>query len=312
MKKTDIPIFFSVDDNYLPYLAVTLESIKKYASREYNYIIKVLHSNTVCQKNQDTIIETYNKEPFEIEFVDISAKLEDISEKLYTRDYYSKSTYYRLFIPTLYPNFSKALYLDCDIVVLDDISKLYNTELGTNLVAGAPEEVMALIKVFGDYVEQGLDIKVDRYINAGIIVMNLEQMRKENFEQKFLDLLGKFKFEVTQDQDYLNVMCKDRISYVDLGWNKTSIPNPSFNDDNLKIVHYKMTNKPWRYDNIIYGDYFWDFAKNTPYYQVFIDEKKNHTKEKKEKDKISYDKLCKLAENYINDSNNYKRSKERK
>ena len=145
--KGEIPIFFSCDDNYIPFLAVTLESLEKNASKNYNYVIKVLHSNTINAENQQRILCEYNVDNFNIEFVDISNYVEKISERLHTRDYYSKSTYYRLFIPNLYPQYSKALYLDSDIVVLGDISKLYNTELGENYVGAITDEVVQSVKV---------------------------------------------------------------------------------------------------------------------------------------------------------------------
>ena len=61
---------------------------------------------------------------------------------------------------------------------------------------------------------------VENYINAGILVMNLKELRNFDFENKFIDLLSKIKFSVAQDQDYINVICKNRIKYLPKIWNK--------------------------------------------------------------------------------------------
>ena len=69
--KGEIPIFFSCDDNYIPFLAVSLESLEKNASKNYSYSIKVLHSNTISEDNQARIKLEYSVNNFDIEFVDI-------------------------------------------------------------------------------------------------------------------------------------------------------------------------------------------------------------------------------------------------
>ena len=100
----------------------------------------------------------YERENVKIEFVDLNYYIQKIQDKLYTRDYYTNTTYFRLFLPELYPQYDKMLYLDSDIVVLGDISQLYNTEIGTNLVAAAPDDIIQYNKVFQDYVERVVGI----------------------------------------------------------------------------------------------------------------------------------------------------------
>ena len=78
-----------------------------------------------------------SKDNIKIEFVDLNYYIDRIKDKLYTRDYYSKSTYFRLFLPNLYPNYDKILYLDSDIVILDDVAKLYNINIKNCLLGAA-------------------------------------------------------------------------------------------------------------------------------------------------------------------------------
>lgn len=307
-KENIIPIFFATDDNYAPYLGVTLRSLIDNASKDYFYKIHILI--TSINEENERILKGFECENVSIEFFNVTAKLDNIGSKLYLRDYYSKATYYRFFIPALFPEYKKALYLDCDIIVVEDISKLYNMDLGNNYVGAIYEEVMATVKVFGNYVEQALGIDTMNYFNAGILLMNLEQFRKQDIEGKFVELLSKFKFAVTQDQDYLNVLCKDKVAYFDLGWNKTPIES-DFIESELKIIHYKIAWKPWHYDNVLYGDYFWKYAKKTEYYDLIMAEKNNYTEAQKQRDIDAYDRLVSLAIKDTMDENNYKRSMDR-
>lgn len=303
-----IPIFFATDDNYAPYLGVTLRSLIDNASKDYFYKIHILI--TSINENNERILKGFESENVSIEFFNVTEKLDKIGSKLFLRDYYSKATYYRFFIPALFPEYKKALYLDCDIIVVDDISKLYNKDLGNNYVGAIYEEVMATVNVFGNYVEQALGIETLKYFNAGILLMNLEQFRKQDVEGQFVKLLSRFKFAVTQDQDYLNVICKDKVAHFDLGWNKTPIES-DFKEEDLKIIHYKIAWKPWHYDNVLYGDYFWKYAKETEYYDIILNEKNNYSDIQKQKDADAYDRLVNLAIKDTNDENNYKRTIDR-
>ena len=96
-------IFFAVDNNYIPFLATTLESLIDHASDKNFYDIKILFTS-ITDENQEKI-KKYEKNNISIEFVDVTEHVEKIQSKLYTRDYFSQTTYYRLFIPDLYPNF---------------------------------------------------------------------------------------------------------------------------------------------------------------------------------------------------------------
>ena len=302
-----IPLVFAVDDNYAPFLSVTLKSILENSSKEFFYKIFVLNSG-LSKEHFDKLSE-YNTSNSSIEYVDVAKRLNAISEKLHLRDYYTKTIYYRFFIPALFPQYDKALYLDSDLTVLTDISLLFNQDLGDNLVGAIPEEVMTLVKVFGDYSEDGLDIPREEYFNSGIMVMNLKKMREISIEDKFVELLLQHKFEVAPDQDYLNVICQNKACLLDLGWNKTPMENDNFNNDDLKIIHYKLASKPWHYDNVIYDEYFWKYAKMTNYYQDILKIKREYTSSQVEEDESGYAKLQQTAYEYIIDGKNYKKSK---
>ena len=289
-----IPIFFAVDDGYVPFLAVALESLIRNSSKNYYYAIKILYTD-IEERNKKKIAK-YERDNVKIEFVDLNYYIEEGKDKLYTRDYYTNTTYFRLFIPNLYPQYDKVLYLDSDIVVLGDIADLYNVEIGDNLVAAAPDDVIQSSNIFQEYAERVVGVaKYQHYFNAGILLMNLDEMRKFDFQEKFLYLLEQIKFTVAQDQDYLNRLCKGRAKIISTVWDRMPIPDPNVKEEDLKIIHYNLIYKPWHFDDVLYNKYFWDYAKKTEFYKDILSIKQNYTEEEKFRDMEQYKNLQKLA-----------------
>ena len=290
-----IPIFFAVDNGYIPFLAVALQSLIDNSSRKNTYIIKVLYTD-ITKENQEKI-KKYEQENVSIEFVDLNYYIDGIKDKLYTRDYYSKTTYFRLFIPELYPQYDKVLYLDSDIVVLDDIANLFNVNIGDNLIAAAPDDVITTIEVFQNYVEKVVGVNSsDRYFNAGILVMNLDELRKFKFQEKFIYSLSMIRFSVAQDQDYLNRLCKGRVYLLDNVWDRMPIGGDVVPRDELKIIHYNLAFKPWHFEDILYKEYFWEYAQKTEYFDEILRIKDEYTEEERFSDMEANKKLQELAQ----------------
>ena len=310
LKRKEIPLVYAVDDNYAPFLCVSIKSILANVSDEY--FIKVYILNTgLSDYNKQNIIEIAeeNSSNIDIEYVDVADRLDLLKDKTYLRDYYTNAIYYRIFIPSLFPQYDKILYIDCDIVCLEDISKLYNVELGNNIVAAVHEEAMSSFDCFGAYSEDFLDVPKMEYFNSGLLLINTKEYIKESIETKFINLMLEHKFEVAPDQDYLNVILKGRTKLLDIGWNKTPLWNKEFPDDQLKIVHYKLNFKPWHYEGVRYEEYFWQYAKQTPFYNDLISMRDNFTELDKQKDEVAFANLQQMAWDYIASENNYKKSK---
>ena len=235
-----IPVFFAADNEYIPCLAVALRSLIDNSSKDNYYLIKILCTN-IDEENQKKI-KKYEKANVNIEFVDLNYYINKVKDKLYTRDYFTKATYFRLFIPELYPQLDKALYLDSDVAILSDVADLYNIDMGDNLITGAPDGVIQSREVFQEYVEKVVGMAdYNNYFNAGIIVMNLDELRKFKFHEKFMYLLSTVKYAVAQDQDYLNRLCKGRVKIVPDTWNRMPCMKADIPRNKLNIIHYSLT-----------------------------------------------------------------------
>ncbi len=259
----EIPIFFSTDDNYIPFLDVAIKSLIANASGENNYRIIVLNTG-LNPDNVSKVME--NERPgFKIDFRDISSEVESIKSRFKNVYHFSVVTYYRLFIASLFPQYDKVVYLDCDLVLLGDVAELYNTELGDNILGACPEEFVQNTEEFRLYAERALGVDPDGYVNAGVLVMNLKEFRKQRIEERFVQLITEYDFDLLDpDQAYLNYLCLGKIHVLPNGWNKE--PMPIALEGKKNIVHYALYKKPWQYDDVIDGEYFWQYARTSSFY----------------------------------------------
>ncbi len=259
-----IPIFFSTDDQYIPFLDVAISSLMDNANPAFDYRIIVLH--TGLKEENTAKIKLREKKGFAIDFIDISSAVKHIRDSLKHVYHFAVAAYYRIFIASLFPEYEKVLYLDCDLVVLGDIAKLFNTDLGNYILGGAPEEYVQNTAEFRVYAEKALGLSPDDYINSGVLLMNLKEFRACEIEKKFVSLITKYDFDLLDpDQAYLNFLCKGKILMLPNGWNKEPMPVPLEGDKN--IVHYALYKKPWQYDDVTDGEYFWQYAKLSPFYK---------------------------------------------
>lgn len=273
-----VNLFFACDDAYVPFLQVALTSVKKHRDPSRHYAVRVLHtgiSAAGCQRVSDL-----EEKGFTIGFYNIAGRMEALSHRLHTRDYYSASTYYRLFIPELFPELSKALYLDCDLVLCSDVAELYDVDLGSNLVGAVPDGMVNTLQEMAMYVRNRLGFRdAESYFNAGVLLMNLDAMRAEGFTGMFLELLGRVKFQVAQDQDYLNVICRDRVRYLGYEWN--TMPT-GVQAQQPKLIHYNLDGKPWHKDGVAYEEVFWDYTRQSGCLSQIRAIKRNYTREQRE------------------------------
>jgi lipopolysaccharide biosynthesis glycosyltransferase len=207
----------------------------------------------------------------------MAEKIAGQAGKMHARDYYSKATYFRAYIPNMFPEYDKALYLDCDIALNGDISELYRFDIGESYVGGVTCEAVNTTPVFTEYAENYLGVRLPKYFNAGVMVLNLRVLRRINFEEKFFDILAKIKFEVAQDQDYFNVLCRGHVTFLPKAWNKIPRPDSKERLKDVRLVHYNLSFRPWRYDGVLYGELFWMHAEKTHVYDKLLEMKRGFT-----------------------------------
>ena len=301
-----IPIFFATDDNYVPFLAVAIKSLLDNASPDYFYNIHILTeglSNENIAKLEENTTENSKL------IIDLMGEcVADIESNLNAslRDYYTISIFYRLFIAKLYPEYRRAIYLDCDLVVIGDISKLYNIDTEGNIFGVVVDDVIASNPKFREYARLGVGVDDNKYFNSGMLLMDLDKYREEDILNKFLHLLIKYNFETAApDQDYLNVLCKDKVKYLERGWDRMSTDEDYVGE--VYIVHYNNFRKPWYYDNVPYGKYFWEYASKTNYYEQIMQIKNGFNDEMAERHLMGAEGLVEKTIRIVNSEKNFRK-----
>ncbi|MBO4626990.1 MAG: glycosyltransferase family 8 protein [Lachnospiraceae bacterium] len=280
-----IPIFFACNDRYVPYLDVAIISLIAHASPENEYRITVLKTD-ISEQNQ-AIIKKHATKNVSIEFYDVQEMLKPVKRKLPEMFYFSLAAYYRLFIETAFPQYDKAIYLDCDVILLNDIAKLYETDVNGYLVGAVYEQNTDRSPEFTNYVEEIIGIPYYTYFNSGVMVMNLAEFRKQKVQEQFLHMLTEYHFDsLAPDQEYLNVICHGKVKYLPTGWNKHSFPEPPQGE--LNLCHYALSSKPWHYADTINGEYFWEYAKHSEFYSSLVDSLNSYSDLDRQRDRESF------------------------
>ncbi len=301
-----IPIFYAVDNHYAPYLAVSLQSLMANADPSNTYQI-IIMAEDLSKANRVKLQSLVTTSRFHLTFKQINpallTEITDTDNKL-RMDYFTFTIYFRLFIADLFPQYDKAVYLDADTVVLDDISHLYSTPIGDNLIAAATDPTIAGKPVTAAYATNAIGVAADHYINSGVLVMNLHALRAIQFSSVFLNLLNTYHVTcLAPDQDYLNAMCQQRTALLDPSWNVQMETRPSTHQS---LIHFNLFAKPWHYTNVANESYFWNYAKQTPYYAEMRTSLLTYSETARAADKINFQRILRVAETQATATNTFR------
>ena len=251
-----INVCLSCDENYAVYAGVVISSILANANQEDNLHFYILDGGISDIKKQQ-ILSLKSIKDCEVNFVKINE--EDFADYkcVCTHKYITIATYYRLKLASLLPNIDKIIYLDCDMVVNSSLESLYNTNLDNYLAAGVQDINKKVIR------------KNPSYVNAGMLVFNLDSIRKENIEEKFLQYTqDNFETIKCGDQTIINEVCKERIKVLDDSWNvqSSNFTNRSSYTNEPKIIHFVAKNKPWSGNSFSYHkNLYFKYLQLTPW-----------------------------------------------
>lgn len=307
-----VPVFYSISDDFTKYAAVSLHSLVKNANPKTDYTVYFLNQDLSDKHKKD--LEDLGAKNVHIKFSHIDdqlvAPIKNRKENYLRGDFFTMSIFYRLFIPELFPEYNKAIYIDSDTIINDDIAKLYQINLEDNLFAACTDSSIQYVDKMIKYIKDVLALDPKKYINSGMLVMNSKAFRDEDFVDHFLDLLERYHFNcIAPDQDYLNEIGEGRILHLDAKWD--AMPNE--NTQPLKspsLIHYNLFFKPWHFNGVQYEDYFWNNARETKFYDILKKELDNYTETQRQKDKEKLNKMLEKEDITSRDPHNWARVKE--
>jgi len=268
MKKI-IPIFYTINNEYVKFLAPSLISLMKNANPAFQYHIHIIHEELAPENINYLNSLSHDNDNFRIFLDPMQKSLDMITDRIgnYLRaSTYTLTIFFRLFIPEMFPQYDRGIYLDADTIVPGDISRLWQEDLGDNYLGCIIDSSIADNEILAEYTKTAVGVPVTEYINSGVLLMNTKKLRELNFGEKFLELYNKYQFDVVApDQDYLNAMCYGHIQHLPEIYD--AMPSPARPlIENPVIVHYNLFFKPWNYAGVQYEEYFWQFARETPFY----------------------------------------------
>ncbi len=246
----NVPVALATDENYLSYLKVTINSAIA-SSPGSNLDIIVLHAGIPEDAILDFTAGYAGVGNASVRFVDISDELETSGLSDYRQTArLPLSSCYRLLLPRILPAYDKIVYIDVDVAVCRDLGELYETDVGDNWFAAAKDVVYNTKPEYVFWAAKWGFAEWDGYVNAGVLVMNLERFRRE----PVFDRLKEIVFEAAKwncDQDALNFVCKGAIAPLDPRWNvqlgdyclKEQI---ALTGDEMWIAHFTGGQKPWK------------------------------------------------------------------
>lgn len=250
-------ILVTLDSNYIKHLIVMLTSLINSNSNE-NFNIYIVHSS-ITNEEFKYIRLSIDENKCNIIDVKIDSK---IFENAPVTKRYPVEMYYRIFASHyLSKNLDRILYLDPDIIIINSIKHLYNMDMGKNFFAASSHLKNKQLKKFN---EIRLEMPQNStYINSGVMLMNLKELRKHQNKKEVYEYINNFKLRLfLPDQDVLNGVYAHKTIHINpLKYNLSDKYlnlynlNPTNFDKkkdlrwvthNTSIIHYCGKNKPWK------------------------------------------------------------------
>lgn len=251
-----INVCLATDNNYARYAAVTIASILDNALKTDRIRVFVLDGG-IDNINKTKILALSEIHPCEINFINVDDNLFNDYKKVKTHGYITLSTFYRLKLPSLLPDVKKIIYFDCDFVVNVSLKPLFNKDLGNFSVAGAKDINKRMLK------------KNPNYVNAGMLVFDLENMRAIGAEKSLLDwTLENIEKINMGDQQIINEALKGQIMLIEDEWNvqSSNFTNRSSYTSFPKGIHFVSKRKPWHFGSFSYHrNLYFKYLQLTPW-----------------------------------------------
>lgn len=238
----------STDDNYAKYLGVVFNSILRKSSKK-EWIKFYCIDGGISDINKNFIIEAVKKEGGNVEFIDVDTnEYDDID----TIKHITKAAFYRISIPKiLSKDLDKVLYVDCDVIICDDVTKLWDMNI--------EEYDVAAVENTSSRTHLKTGLAQSDYFNSGVLLMNLKRWRQEDLSRKITSFKKNNPDKIsTNDQCAINCVINNNWYRLPLKWNhQTGLyrnndirERYSFDEINqaLKapsIVHFIGIDKPW-------------------------------------------------------------------
>ena len=259
------------DDNYSQHLGVMLYSLFEHHINYNNKIDVFVIDGGISEENKIKIEDIGKEFITPIKFLKIDKK---IYQNFKISHHLNHSIYYRISIPELLNSSTKKIiYVDCDLIFKEDISKLWEIDISECFMAAVEDPK------FNRYIDLQMPIN-SKYFNTGVMLINLEKWRKNNISEKVRKFIKNNSEKIILwDQDGFNAILYNKWKELPPKWNQQTIMFEIGADEtnfskkefmeaikNPSIIHYTTSSKPWQYTNEhpLKNEYY-KYLKKTPW-----------------------------------------------
>ena len=235
-----VNIVLITDANYMDFTRVAINSAKqtKCKGSIYNFYVMTL------DVSEDDKLALKDLEDRNVNINVLEQKEIDL---FYIRDtHVSKTSLLKYYIPRELKDLDKVLYMDSDIMVLHDLTKLYNTDIEGKYLAAVKDpswffENTHVLQL--NLEERGF------YFNSGVMLMNLAKMRQDNLIEKLEDYTNN-NFRTYMDQDAFNVVVGNDVALLDV---ENNTMNFFFEHNEMKVLA-DFYGRDWKNYQDVFGD----------------------------------------------------------
>lgn len=269
-----VTVVCAADENYALPLAATIRSAIDHLADNAAIELYVLNAG-IESATRDRLRKSWPEDRVSVEY--ITPGEGDFAD-LPTSDHVSVATYFRMLIPRLLPDHTKrAIYLDSDLLVLDDLTKIYDQDFGDALLFAAPDVAcpffdcekslanyrqcapwLVTARPIPNYESLGFSGS-EPYFNGGVLLIDVDAWRRSDISGSLFDCIQTNRQSLLfWDQYALNVTLADKWRPLPIRWNQgahlldfpsadaSSIPEQHAEVlQNPAIVHFSSPLKPW-------------------------------------------------------------------
>jgi lipopolysaccharide biosynthesis glycosyltransferase len=254
MKKY-VPVVLCFDKAYSDWACVAIYSAYLHTQSNLKFYCLVPNSDQGQCGSIELLREKYHLD-LEIIYFDVN-----LFENWRIVGHFSRVIHSKFLIPELVDE-AKVVYIDSDVLVLQPLEIIYEINLCDCPIAGVIDPNGAAFSPIPRHVD-------DIYINTGVMVMDLNSLRKDHFRKKCSDLYEAYKDSLKMpDQCIINKYAESRKCILDINWN-VQLPANMITPDHwdaiqkdVSIMHFIFDVKPWMmWCNPLVFNFYWEYVK---------------------------------------------------
>ena len=281
-------ICLACGQNYIDYTYITVHSIAEHLAEGQHCEVVILCTGVADYKKK--FFNELARPNLSIRFYSMDELAETFGlYDFFTSAHITLSAYFRFFIPQLFSEYDRVLYLDGDIIVQTNAMDIFEEELGDSLLGVVRDTGLHnMLDIMESYTAETLHLDWHDYFNAGVLLYNIPRCLEFRLQEKCFEAQKQIKSPILHDQDILNTVTRGNTFFLSVRWNfetrhytplelkKFQQHRPQLYEEYLDaarepaFLHYAGGDKVWSQPSLPFAELWWDYARRSPFYEKFM------------------------------------------